>query len=164
MRLSVLLRILFLFGVVVEVVEREAGDAKLAANWVMGELSAALNKSQMAFSEVPVSASTLGKLIARINDATISGKIAKAIFDTLWREGGEVDSIIEAQGLRQVTDSDAISGIIEQIIADNPAQVAQFKAGKEKVFGFFVGKVMQASASKANPQQVNALLRQALQD
>ncbi|MEE8077791.1 MAG: Asp-tRNA(Asn)/Glu-tRNA(Gln) amidotransferase subunit GatB [Pseudomonadales bacterium] len=147
-----------------EAVERVAGDAKLAANWVMGELSAALNKSQMAFSEAPVSASTLGKLIARINDATISGKIAKAIFDTLWREGGEVDSIIEAQGLRQVTDSDAISGIIEQIIADNPAQVAQFKAGKEKVFGFFVGKVMQASAGKANPQQVNKLLRQALQD
>ncbi len=147
-----------------EAVEREAGDAKLAANWVMGELSAALNRSQTAFSESPVSAITLGKLVARIADATISGKIGKTLFDTLWHEGGDVDAIIEAQGLRQVTDSDAISGIIEQIIADNPAQVAQFKAGKEKVFGFFVGKVMQASAGKANPQQVNELLRQALQD
>ena len=102
------------------------------------------------------------QLILRIKDGTISGKIAKTLFEQLWEQGGDVDAIIEAEGLTQVSDSGEISGIIEGILNDNPAQVEQFKAGKEKMLGFFVGQVMKATQGKANPQVVNQLLREAL--
>jgi aspartyl-tRNA(Asn)/glutamyl-tRNA(Gln) amidotransferase subunit B len=147
-----------------EAVQQAAGNAKLAANWVMGEVSAALNKADLSPENCPVSATKLGTLIQRIQDATISGKIAKTLFDTLWRDGGEVDELIESQGLRQVTDTAEIAAIIDSILADNPTQVAQYRSGKDRVFGYFVGQVMQATQGKANPQQVNELLRKALQD
>ncbi len=144
-----------------------AGDAKLAANWVMGELSAALNRDGLRPGDCPMPPAALGSLIHRIQDGTISGKIAKGLFDTLWQKAaaGEtvaVDAIIEAEGLTQVSDSGEIAAIIDDIVAANPAQVEQFKAGKEKVLGFFVGQVMKATQGKANPQVVNELLREVL--
>ncbi|HEY5646767.1 MAG TPA: Asp-tRNA(Asn)/Glu-tRNA(Gln) amidotransferase subunit GatB [Pseudomonadales bacterium] len=151
-----------------EAVAAAAGDAKLAANWVMGELSAAMNRDDLPPGACPLPASALGRLIQRIQDGTISGKIAKGLFDRLWSEataGGEVsdvDAIIASEGLTQVSDTGEIAAIIESIIAGNPAQVEQFKAGKDKVLGFFVGQVMKATQGKANPQVVNELLRQAL--
>jgi aspartyl-tRNA(Asn)/glutamyl-tRNA(Gln) amidotransferase subunit B len=145
-----------------EAVHAVSGNAKLSANWVMGELSAALNRAELDIVQSPLSAETLGRLLERIEDGTVSGKIAKGLFETLWQQGGEVDAIIAAEGLEQVTDSGAIQSLIDEIIASNPDQVAQFQAGKDKVFGFFVGQVMKASKGKANPQQVNDLLRDAL--
>ena len=145
-----------------EAVAATAGDAKLAANWVMGELSAALNRRDLQPAECPMPAETLGRLIGRIRDGTISGKIAKTLFERLWEDGGDVDAIIEAEGLTQVTDSDEIARIIDAIVADNPEQVAQYRAGKEKVLGFFVGQVMKATGGKANPRLVNELLRESL--
>ncbi len=145
-----------------ESVAETANDAKLAANWVMGELSAALNRADLGPADCPLPASTLGRLIERIKDGTISGKIAKGLFEKLWSEGGDVDATIEAEGLTQVSDSSEITAIIDGIIAENPGQVEQFKAGKEKVLGFFVGQVMKATQGKANPKVVNELLREAL--
>ena len=151
-----------------EAVAEAAADAKLAANWVMGDLSAALNRDELAAGECPLPAASLGRLIERIKDGTISGKIAKTLFETLWsasRAGGkvpDVDAIIEAEGLTQVSDTGEIAAIIDAIVAANPGQVEQFKAGKEKVLGFFVGQVMKATQGKANPQLVNELLRDAL--
>jgi aspartyl-tRNA(Asn)/glutamyl-tRNA(Gln) amidotransferase subunit B len=145
-----------------EAVFASAGNAKLAANWVMGELSAALNKAELGIAASPVPAVTLGMLLQRIKDGTVSGKIAKGLFDTLWQSGGDVDAIIASQGLQQVTDSGEIQTMIDKIVAANPGQVAQFQSGKDKVFGFFVGQVMKASKGKANPAQVNELLRAAL--
>jgi len=139
-----------------------AGDAKLAANWVTGELFAALNRSNLELTASPVSADSLGQLIARIRDSTVSGKIAKQIFESMWDNGREADEIIEAEGLRQVTDDAAIEPLVDQVLQDNPDQVAQFKAGKDKVFGFFVGQVMKLSKGKANPAQVNELLKRKL--
>ena len=144
-----------------------AGDAKLAANWVMGELSAALNRDELDAADCPLPPEALGNLIQRIKDGTISGKIAKGLFDTLWKnaaagEAVDVDATIEAEGLTQVSDTGEIAGIIEEIVAANPGQVEQFKAGKEKVLGFFVGQVMKATQGKANPQVVNQLLREVL--
>jgi aspartyl-tRNA(Asn)/glutamyl-tRNA(Gln) amidotransferase subunit B len=145
-----------------EAVLAAGGDSKLAANWVMGELSAALNRSEQTILECPVSPATLGTLLLRIKDGTLSGKIARSVFETLWRDGGEVDDIIAAEGLEQVSDTGALQPIIDQVIGDNPEQVAQFRAGKEKVLGFFVGQIMKATGGKANPKQVNDLLRAAL--
>lgn len=142
-----------------ESVARGAGDAKLAANWVNGELAAALNKAGKEIGESPVSAQTLVGLIKRIQDKTVSGKLAKQVFEAIWNGEGDADSIIEAKGLKQITDSSAIEAVVDEIIAANPAQVEQFRSGKEKVFGFFVGQVMKATKGKANPQQVNALLK-----
>lgn len=139
-----------------------AGDAKLGANWVTGELVAALNRSNLDLAESPVAAEALGRLLARIKDATVSGKIAKQIFETMWETGREADDIIDAEGLRQVTDDAAIEPFVDQVLRDNPDQIAQFKAGKDKVFGFFVGQVMKLSKGKANPAQVNELLRRKL--
>ncbi len=135
------------------------GDAKLAANWIMGEFTAALNREGREIGDCPITPAALGDLIQRIRDETISGKIAKGVFDALWQGEGTVDEIIEAKGLRQIRDSGAIEQIIDQIIAANPAQVADYRAGKDKLFGFFVGQVMRASQGKANPQQVNDLLK-----
>lgn len=145
-----------------EVAAAAAGDAKLAANWVMGDLSAALNRAERAIEASPISPQQLGDLIRRIRDETISSKIAKTVFEALWAGEGEVDEIIAARGLTQVSDAGEIEGIIAGIVAENPEQVAQFRAGKEKVLGFFVGQVMKATQGKANPKQVNELLRKAL--
>ena len=144
------------------VVAAADGAAKLSANWVMGELTAALNKSGQEIAESPVTAQMLGGMIRRINDNTISGKIAKQVFEAMWAGEGDADRIIEAKGLKQITDSSAIEPIIDEIIAANPGQVEQYRGGKEKLFGFFVGQVMKATKGKANPQQVNELLRDKL--
>jgi len=139
------------------------GEAKLSANWVMGDLSAALNKAGLEIEQSPVGADRLAGLIRRITDDTISGKIAKQVFEALWETGETADEIIEKQGLKQITDTSAIEAIIDQIIADNPAQLAQYRAGKDKLFGFFVGQAMKATQGKANPAQLNDLLKSKLQ-
>ncbi|CAG0978185.1 partial Aspartyl/glutamyl-tRNA(Asn/Gln) amidotransferase subunit B, partial [Anaerolineae bacterium] len=139
------------------------GEAKLSANWVMGDLSAALNKAGLEIEESPVQAGRLAGLIRRIADDTISGKIAKQVFEALWETLDTADAIIEQQGLKQITDTGAIEAIIDQIIADNPAQLAQYRSGKDKLFGFFVGQAMKATQGKANPSQLNDLLKSKLQ-
>jgi aspartyl-tRNA(Asn)/glutamyl-tRNA(Gln) amidotransferase subunit B len=135
------------------------GDAKLAANWINGSLAAALNKAGLEISDSPLSSEQLAGLIKRIQDNTLSGKIAKQVFEAIWAGEGDADQVIEAKGLKQITDSGAIEQMIDAIIAANPEQVEQYRAGKEKVFGFFVGQVMKRSQGKANPQQVNAILK-----
>lgn len=134
-------------------------EAKLCANWIMGELLAALNKANLDITESPISPEKLGQLIERITDQTISGKIAKIIFEEMWNTQKEVDLIIEEKGLKQVTDTGAIEAMIDAVIAANPTQVADYKAGKIQLFGFFVGQVMKASQGKANPDQVNEILK-----
>ncbi|WP_304639851.1 Asp-tRNA(Asn)/Glu-tRNA(Gln) amidotransferase subunit GatB, partial [Pseudomonas sp.] len=151
-----------------EEVQRVCGDAKLAANWVMGDLSSLLNKSDLDISESPVSAAQLGGMILRIKDNTISGKIAKMVFEAMASgEGDSADAIIEAKGLKQVTDSGAIEAMLDEVLAANAEQVEQYRAADEakrgKMFGFFVGQAMRASKGKANPQQVNELLKQKLE-
>ena len=141
---------------------RVCGDAKLAANWVMGDVSAALNRESLDIVASRVSAAMLGRMLLRIKDGTISGKIAKQVFEAMWRGDGDTDQVIEAKGLRQITDTGAIEKVVLDVVAANPVQVAQFRAGKEKVLGFFVGQVMKATKGKANPQQVNELLRSKL--
>jgi aspartyl-tRNA(Asn)/glutamyl-tRNA(Gln) amidotransferase subunit B len=133
--------------------------AKLAANWVMGELSSALNRDNVEITASRVSPAALGGLLARIVDATISGKIAKDVFEAMWAEGQGADDIIEKRGLKQITDSGAIEGVIDAVIAANPKQLADYRAGKDKLFGFFVGQVMKATEGKANPAQLNDLLK-----
>ncbi len=143
-------------------VEASDGEPKLAANWVAGELSAALNRSGKDIGESNVSASALAGLLKRISDDTISGKIAKEVFDAMWDGKDNADDIIEKRGLRQITDSAAIEKIIDEVIAANPAQLEQYRGGKDKLFGFFVGQVMKATEGKANPGQVNQLLKKKL--
>jgi aspartyl-tRNA(Asn)/glutamyl-tRNA(Gln) amidotransferase subunit B len=136
--------------------------AKLASNWIMGDLSAALNKDGKDVADSPISSAQLAGLLKRIQDNTISGKIAKEVFAAMWNGEGEADAIIEAKGLKQVSDSGAIEKIIDEIIAANPGQVAEYRSGKDKLFGFFVGQAMKASKGKANPAQLNELLKQKL--
>lgn len=151
------------FGDYFETVVKESGNQpKLAANWVMGELSAALNKASLDITESPVSAIQLGKLVLRISDNTISGKLAKTIFEALWNKEGDVDEIIDKRGLKQVTDTGAIEALIDKIIKANPQHVADYRAGKEKLFGFFVGQAMKESGGKMNPQQLNEILKKKL--
>ena len=138
------------------------GDAKLAANWVMGELSGALNREGKDVVDSPVAAADLVGLLRRVLDETLSGKLAKEVFAAMWAGEGSADAIIEARGLKQVTDSAAIEAIVEQIVAAHPAEAEQLRAGKDKLMGFFVGKVMKATQGKANPSQVNQLLRMKL--
>lgn len=145
-----------------ETVKQANGKAKLAANWILGELSAALNQNEIEIDTSPVSAFMLAELLNRIKDGTISGKIAKEVFQAMWAGEGSVDAIIEAKGLKQITDSSEIEALVDQVINDNPGQVEQYKSGKDKVFGFFVGQVMKLSKGKANPQQVNQLLKDKL--
>jgi len=145
-----------------EVVKASGGEAKLSANWVSGDLTGSLNKDSIDISESPVSAKMLGGMIKRIADNTISGKIAKQVFDAMWQGEGDADSVIESKGLKQVTDAGAIEKIVDEIIANNQVQVEQYRSGKEKVFGFFVGQVMKASQGKANPAQVNQMLKDKL--
>ncbi len=137
-------------------------NAKLCANWVMGELSALLNKNQLEIEQSRVSAQALSQLVARIGDDTISGKIAKDVFKAMWEGEGSADSIIESKGLKQMTDTGAIEVIVDEIIANNSPQVDQFKSGNEKILGFFVGQAMKATQGKANPKLLNELLRKKL--
>ncbi len=142
--------------------ENNRNNAKLCANWAMGELSAQLNKNQIEIADSPVSAEALSQLIMRIGDDTISGKIAKDVFKAMWDGEGSADEIIEAKGLKQMTDTGAIEAIVDEIIANNAPQVEQFKSGNEKILGFFVGQAMKATQGKANPKLLNELLRSKL--
>ena len=135
---------------------------KLVANWVNGELAAGLNRENLVITDSPVSASMLGELVTRINDNTISGKIAKEVFEAMWSGEGSADEIIENRGLKQISDDSAIEPIIDAIIANNPSQLEQYKSGNAKLLGYFVGQVMKATAGKANPKQVNEILRRKL--
>ena len=137
-------------------------EPKLCANWVMGDLAAALNRSGLTIDQSPLNAAHLSGLLTRIEDNTISGKIAKQVFNLMWDKGHSADEVIEQQGLKQITDSAAIEKIIDEVITNNPAQLEQYRSGKEKLFGFFVGQVMKATQGKANPQEVNKLLKQKL--
>jgi len=145
-----------------EAMLNDGAEAKLSANWMMGELSAALNKNQIDVQDSPISARELSELVKRISDDTISGKIAKDVFKAMWKGNGRVDDIIESQDLKQMTDVGAMEDIIDGIIANNSEQVEQFKAGNTKLLGYFVGQVMKATQGKANPKQVNQILNDKL--
>lgn len=145
-----------------ETVVKHAGDAKLAANWVINELLGWLNKHNTELEDSPVTAENLGVLVARIADNTISGKIAKDVFAIMTEEGKDADSIIEEKGLKQVTDTGAIEKIVDEVLAANPDNVAAYKSGKVQLLGFFVGQVMKASQGKANPAMANDLLKSKL--
>ncbi len=145
-----------------EAVLGAGADPKLAANWVMGDLSASLNREDLGIADSPVTAAQLATLIARLEDETLSSKTAKSAFEGLWAGEGEVDAIIDARGLKQVSDAGELQALVNRVVAENPEQVAQFRAGKDKVLGFFVGQIMKQTQGKANPKQVNELLRKAL--
>ncbi len=146
-----------------ETVAKASNEPKLTANWVNGELSSHLNNDNLEITESPVNADMLTGLIKRIADKTISGKIAKEVFQALWAgEGKTADAVIDSKGLKQITDTGAIEAMIDEIMANNEGQVEQYRSGKEKVFGFFVGQVMKASQGKANPAQVNEMLKEKL--
>ena len=145
-----------------EQVVGEGADPRLAANYVLGDLTGALNKDSLEIAVSKISAVDMAGLIKRVMDNTISGKIAKEVFEAMWNGEGGADAVIESKGLKQITDTGAIEAAVDQVIADNPQQVEEFKGGKEKVLGFFVGKVMQLTQGKANPGQVNKLLRDKL--
>ena len=139
-------------------------NPKLSANWIMGELSAFLNKDNLSILETKVDSINLGNLLSRIEDSTISGKIAKEVFEEMWNSKKSPDEIIQEKGLKQVTDSSEIEQIINQVLEQNQTQLEQYKSGKVKLFGFFVGQVMKASRGKANPEQVNKLLEERLKE
>ena len=146
-----------------EAVVKVSNSPKLSANWIMGELSAELNNENLSINESKISSNQLGQLILRIEDGTISGKIAKEIFEKLWSSDNEVDEIIQGEGLEQVTDDKEIESMIDEVINSNPEQLEQYRSGKDRLFGFFVGQVMKASQGKANPKQVNDILRKKLE-
>jgi len=146
-----------------EEVSKVSGSPKLSANWIMGDLSAQLNNENLNIQDSKISSEKLGELIIRINDGTISGKIAKDVFEKIWISGGEVDETIQKEGLEQVTNLDEIESMIDEVIRSNPQQLSQYKAGKDRLFGFFVGQVMKASEGKANPKQVNDILKEKLE-
>jgi aspartyl-tRNA(Asn)/glutamyl-tRNA(Gln) amidotransferase subunit B len=140
----------------------EGRDPKLAANWVTGEYFGALNRSGVALSEAPVDAAKLGGLLDLIADGSISGRIAKEVFEAMWETGKDAATLVKEKGLEQISDSGEIEGIIERVIADNPSQTEDFKSGNDKVIGWFVGQVMKATGGKANPGLVNRILRDKL--
>ncbi len=142
-----------------ETLKASGGEAKLCANWVIGDLTGLLNKHNLEIGDSKISATQLAGMLRRLSDKTITGKIAKTVFEAMWKGEGDADSIIEKRGLKPITDSGAIEQLIDEIIAKNPKQVADYRAGKDKLFGFFVGQVMKASKGKANPAQVNELLK-----
>jgi aspartyl-tRNA(Asn)/glutamyl-tRNA(Gln) amidotransferase subunit B len=146
-----------------EEVVKISNSPKLSTNWIMGELSAELNNENLNIRDSKVSSEKLGQLILRIEDGTISGKIAKDIFEKMWVSGKEVDIIIKDEGLEQVTDNKEIESMIDEVIANNPEQLEQYRSGKDRLFGFFVGQVMKASQGKANPKQVNDILKSKLE-
>jgi aspartyl-tRNA(Asn)/glutamyl-tRNA(Gln) amidotransferase subunit B len=137
-------------------------DAKLCANWLIGEVSAQLNRDGLDMAQCPITPQQLGCMLKRIADSTISNAGAKEVFRAMWSEGGDADAIIEAKGLKQVSDTGAIEKLVDEIIAANPAQVADYRSGKDKLFGFFVGLAMKASKGKANPAQLNEVLKRKL--
>ena len=145
-----------------EVVRRVGRDPKLCANWVMGDFSAFLNRDNLEVDASKVDAAGLAGLVMRIVDATISGKIAKEVFEAMWDSGASADAVIEQKGLRQITDTGAIDAAIDAVMAQNPGQLADYRSGKDKLFGFFVGQVMKATGGKANPAQLNELLKKKL--
>lgn len=142
-----------------EAVTRQSVDAKLAANWLIGDVSARLNKDDLEITQCPVSANDLAGMLKRIADNTISGKIAKDVFNSMWNGEGDADTVIESKGLKQITDDSAIEAMIDEVIASSPDQLQQYRAGKDKLFGYFVGQIMKASQGKANPAQVNKILK-----
>jgi aspartyl-tRNA(Asn)/glutamyl-tRNA(Gln) amidotransferase subunit B len=144
------------------VVKAFGGEPKLAANWVMGELSGALNRDGLEITASRIDAARLSGLLRRIVDNTISGKIAKEVFEAMWSGGKDADTVIAEKGLKQITDTGAIEAAIDAVMSANPSQLADYRAGKDKLFGFFVGQVMKATGGKANPAQVNELLRKML--
>jgi aspartyl-tRNA(Asn)/glutamyl-tRNA(Gln) amidotransferase subunit B len=137
-------------------------DAKQAANWVMGSLAAKLNAADMSINDSPINAQQFAQLLKRIADNTISNNAAKQVFEAMWNAEGEVDGIIEAKGLKQESDTGAIEAIVDEVLVANPAMVEEFKAGKEKAFNALVGQAMKASKGKANPAQVNEILKKKL--
>lgn len=138
------------------------GDPKLAANWVMGSVAAKLNAEDKVIADAPVTPIQLAQLLKRISDATISNNAAKQVFEALWAGAGDVDTVIESKGLKQVSDSGAVEAIVDQVLMENPAMVEEYKAGKQKAFNALVGQAMKASKGKANPAQVNAILKKKL--
>ena len=144
------------------VVRAAPQQPKLAANWVMGDLAAVLNKEALEIGSGRMPADRLAGLLVRIADQTLSGKLAKEVFESMWASAESADAIIEAKGLKQITDTSAIEQAIEAVMAKNPAQLAEYRAGKDKLFGFFVGQVMKATQGKANPAQLNELLKRKL--
>lgn len=150
-----------------ETVVAASAQPKMAANWILGELAAALNRGECGISDSPIKAADLAALIQRIADNTLSSKLAKQVFDAMWNEEGSVDEIIEHRGLRQVSDNAALSQMVATVIADNPEQVAQYRAAtsdkRKKLTGFFVGQIMKASKGQANPQLINQLLLEQLE-
>ena len=146
-----------------EIVASQSDDAKLAANWVSQDLLGLLNKNNWELADSPIQAERLAMLITRIKDKTISGKIAKTVFETMLEDESDVDTIVENKGLKQVTDSGEIEKFVDEVISNNPDQVQQYKDGKQQVIGFLVGQCMQLSKGKANPAQVNELLREKMQ-
>ncbi|NWG40100.1 MAG: Asp-tRNA(Asn)/Glu-tRNA(Gln) amidotransferase subunit GatB [Hydrogenophilaceae bacterium] len=145
-----------------EAAAQACGQGKLAANWIMGELSGALNKAGLGITHSPVSSAQLARLITRIQDGTLSGKLAKQVFEALWNGEGEVDAIIETRGLKQVSDTREIEKIVDEVLAVNQKSVEEFRAGKEKAFNALIGQVMKASKGMANPAQVNEILKSRL--
>ena len=143
-------------------VRQANADAKIAANWIMGELSAHLNNAGLAITDSPVTVEMMAGLLQRIADNTISGKIAKDVLEAMWKGEGDADAVIDKRGLKQITDTGAIEAIVDEILSKNPGQLAEYRAGKDKLMGFFVGQVMQATKGKANPAQVNELLKKKL--
>jgi aspartyl-tRNA(Asn)/glutamyl-tRNA(Gln) amidotransferase subunit B len=146
-----------------EAAAKACGQAKLVSNWVMGEVSRRLNAGEVGIEQAPVSAAQLAAMIGRIADNTISNSAAKQVFDALWTEGGEVDAIIEAKGLKQMNDTGALEAIIDEVLAANPKNVEEFRAGNSKALNGLVGPIMKASKGKANPAQVNELLKKKLE-
>jgi aspartyl-tRNA(Asn)/glutamyl-tRNA(Gln) amidotransferase subunit B len=128
----------------------------------MGDFSAFLNRDNLELAQSRVGAEKLASLVGRIRDGTISGKIAKEVFESMWAEGVGADAIIEAKGLKQITDTSMIEKAIDDVMARNPGQLAEYRTGKDKLFGFFVGQVMKATQGKANPAQLNELLKRKL--
>jgi len=142
-----------------EIVNEKTGDAKLSANWITGELSARLNREEIEIENLAVDAEAFALLLLRIKDNTISGKIAKDVLDAMWNGEGSADDVIESKGLKQITDTGAIEAFVDEVIANNPSQFEELIGGKDKMMGFFVGQVMKMSKGKANPAQVNELIR-----
>jgi aspartyl-tRNA(Asn)/glutamyl-tRNA(Gln) amidotransferase subunit B len=140
----------------------DKSTAKLTANWIIGDLLGALNKNNLDITRSPINPEQLSGMITRISDNTISGKIAKTVFEAIWNGDGSADDVIAKQGLTQITDHSAIEQAIDEILANNPGQLAEYRSGKEALFGFFVGQVMKATKGKANPQQVNDILKKQL--
>jgi aspartyl-tRNA(Asn)/glutamyl-tRNA(Gln) amidotransferase subunit B len=145
-----------------DVIKHTSAKPKMIANWLLSDVSALLNKNNLEITECPVRPTQLALLISRIEDNTISGKIAKEVFEAMWNKEGDADEIIAKKGLQQIADSGELEAIVAKVLAENPGQLQEYRSGKDRLFGFFVGQVMKATQGKANPEQVNALLKKAL--